>query len=182
LHTILLNAAKPYMHLRLSSRVVAVDPESMTLTLANGETVHADIVIGADGIHSMLREIVVGHPCPATPTGDAAYRAIIPTDVMLQDPDLRPLVENPEMTGWMGPGKHIMAYCIVGVAFFFIPIRHLITTTFQRSQKEYNMVMIHPDTSGGSEESWTAEVSAEEMRNDFAGWEPRYDPCYLHIL
>ena len=51
----------------------------------------------------------------AVATGDAAYRAVIPTEKMMGDPELRELVENPEMTGWMGPKKHIMAYCIVSV-------------------------------------------------------------------
>ena len=87
--------------------------ETVTSRLPSGEKLQAEVVIGADGVHSMLREVVVGHECPPTPTGDAAYRAIIPTDIMMKDPDLRPLVENPEMTGWMGPGRHIMAYCIV---------------------------------------------------------------------
>lgn len=154
LHSILLQAAKPYMTLRLNSRVITIDTERLVLTLGTGEQIQAEVVIGADGVHSMLREVVVGRECPPTPTGDAAYRAIIPVDKMLKDPDLRPLVENPEMTGWMGPGRHIMAYCI-------------------RGQKEYNMVMIHPDTSGTAEESWTAEVSTEKMRQDFEGWEPR---------
>lgn len=34
------------------------------------------------------------------------------------------------------------------------------------------MVLVHPDD--GSVESWTAEGSAEKMRADFAGWEPRF--------
>jgi salicylate hydroxylase len=56
---------------------------------------------------------VLGEPVKAVATGDAAYRAVIPTEKMMNDPELRALVENPEMTGWMGPNKHIMAYCIV---------------------------------------------------------------------
>jgi hypothetical protein len=35
-------------------------------------------------------------------------------------------------------------------------------------------VMIHPDPDDGSVESWTAEGSADKLRADFAGWEPRY--------
>jgi salicylate hydroxylase len=34
---------------------------------------------------------------------------------MISDPILKPLVDRGEMTGWMGPGKHIMAYCIVRI-------------------------------------------------------------------
>lgn len=90
-----------------------MDPSIPTLTLESGEVVHADLVIGADGVKSLTREYVVGGPDKPTPTGDAAYRAIIPTDLLLKDPDLRPLIETPEMVGWMGPGGHIMTYNIV---------------------------------------------------------------------
>lgn len=41
----------------------------------------------------------------------------------------------------------------------------------QRGKKEYNLVLLHPDN--GSVESWTAEGSADRMREDFADFEPR---------
>ncbi|KAG1767425.1 FAD/NAD(P)-binding domain-containing protein [Suillus occidentalis] len=126
--------------------------EHLLLLFESGEVVHADLVIGADGVKSTLRQYVVGGPDRARSTGDAAYRAIIPTEKLLQDPDLRPLVEKPEMVGWMGPHRHIMAYNI-------------------RAKREYNLVMIHPDD--GSEESWTAKGNTDKMRAEFAGWEPR---------
>ena len=108
-----------------------MDPSIPTLTLESGEVVHADLVIGADGVKSLTREYVVGGPDKPTPTGDAAYRAIIPADLLLKDPDLRPLVETPQMVGWMGPGRHIMAYNIVRypqrlfIIFTLSPISHL---------------------------------------------------------
>lgn len=73
----------------------------------------ADLILGCDGVKSLVRDLVVGEPTSAVATGDAAYRAIIPTSEMLKDPALKELVESPEMTGWMGPGRHIMGYCIV---------------------------------------------------------------------
>ena len=90
-----------------------MDPSVPTLTLESGEVVKADLVIGADGIKSLTREYVVGGPDKPTATGDAAYRAIIPAHLLLNDPDLRSLVENPEMVGWIGPNGHIMTYAIV---------------------------------------------------------------------
>lgn len=103
----------PRITIRTGARVVSLDPSTPTLTLESGEVVHADLVIGADGVKSLTREYVVGGPDKPTPTGDAAYRAIIPTELLLKDPDLRPLVETPEMVGWMGPRGHIMTYNIV---------------------------------------------------------------------
>ena len=90
------------------------------MTLSTGETISGDLIIGADGVKSVLREVVIGKPDRPEPTGDAAYRAIIPTEVMMEDPDLRPFVETPEMTAWMGPGRHLMAYCIVSVTALFL--------------------------------------------------------------
>ncbi|KAI5117861.1 hypothetical protein M0805_007704 [Coniferiporia weirii] len=155
-HQLLLDLAAPQSTLRLNSTVVSLDPYAQrpTVTLATGEVLAADLIVGADGVKSMVRDVVLGAPVKATATGDAAYRAIIPTEKMLADPELRPFVENPEMTAWMGPGRHVMAYCI-------------------RAKREFNLVLIHPDD--GSVESWTAEGSAEKMRADFADWEPRVE-------
>ena len=68
-----------------------------TLTLKSSGFGKAVLVIGADGVKSLTRECVVGGPDKPAPTGDATYRAIIPTDLLLNDPDLRPLVETPQM-------------------------------------------------------------------------------------
>lgn len=109
----LFKLASPYMTLFLNSRVVSLDPHLGEVTLESGKTFRADVILGADGVKSMIREVVIGRPDKPIPTGDAAYRAIIPTAEMSKDPDLKPLVDHPEMTGWIGPGRHIMGYCIV---------------------------------------------------------------------
>ncbi|TBU42614.1 FAD/NAD(P)-binding domain-containing protein [Dichomitus squalens] len=152
LHKLLFDLAAPFMTLRLQSTVVSVDPDAPSLTLASGEVVHGDLILGADGIKSTIQQVVLGHTNPADPTGDAVYRAIVPSHLLLNDPELKELIEVPEMTGWMGPQRHIMAYNI-------------------RGKKEYNVVLIHPDD--GSVESWTAEGSADKMRAEFADYEPR---------
>lgn len=114
-HRLLLDLAEPVSTLRLNSAVVQIDPSSPkpSITLSTGEVLSADLIVGADGVKSMCREVVLGAPVKATPTGDAAYRVTLPTSKMMDDPDLKDLVEKAEMTGWMGPGRHIMAYCIV---------------------------------------------------------------------
>ncbi|KAF7292753.1 FAD/NAD-P-binding domain-containing protein [Mycena indigotica] len=148
--------AAPYMTLFLNSRVVKVDADRCCVSLASGASFSADIILGADGVKSMVREVVVGRPDKPIPTGDAAYRAIIPTSVMLQDPELKPLVDCAEMTGWIGPGRHVMAYCL-------------------RNKKEYNLVMLHPDRGIQAGEAYDVPGSVEQMRADYAGWEPRVE-------
>ncbi|TFY64344.1 hypothetical protein EVG20_g5982, partial [Dentipellis fragilis] len=148
---------RPNVQLRLSAAVTTIQPDPAveggpSVTLKSGEVIHADLIIGADGVKSIVQGVVTGQQDAPRPTGDTAYRAIIPTDVMMRDPELKEFVETPEMTGWMAPGRHLMAYCI-------------------RGKKEYNLVLLHPDD--GSVESWTAEGSADKMRSDFADFEPR---------
>jgi hypothetical protein len=119
-HTLLLRLARaaPGVHIRLGAAVRDAQPDPTveggpSVTLASGEVIYADVIIAADGVKSTLQKIVTGRNDNPMPTGDAAYRATIPTDLMLRDPELRPFVETPEMTAWMAPGRHLMAYCIV---------------------------------------------------------------------
>ena len=161
---------------RLNSRVQRIDPfpsserNKVAVELKSGEVYEGDFIVGADGVHSLVRESVVGRLDLAQRTGDAAYRAVISTERMLslsyeldaleqqegtqkgEGAQIRQLIETPEMTTWMGPGRHIMAYCI-------------------RAKQEYNLVMLYPDD--GAEESYTAEGSIEKMIAEFENFEPR---------
>ena len=170
-------AAKPYMDLHLGQRVVALDASSAspTVLLSSGATLMADLVIGADGIKSCIRDFVAPAVGPPVPTGDAAYRFIVSVDDMRCDPDLRTLVDTPKVHCWMGPDRHVVAYCVVSLPInFACTNRGRALRTLQRSQKEYNVVMIHPDN--GSVESWTKEGDVEDMKKDFGDWEVRLVP------
>ena len=113
-----LAVAAPGVHIRLGASVCDVQPDPAvaggpSVTLRSGEVIYADLIVGADGVKSKLQKVVTGLDDQPTPTGDAAYRAIVPTDLMLQDPELRPLVDSAEGTIWMAPGRHLGGYCIV---------------------------------------------------------------------
>lgn len=72
--------------------VIAVeDPDVPSITLASGEIVEADVVIGADGIHSIASEAVLGYENEAvTPAHyNYCYRFLIPASVLEADPDTR---------------------------------------------------------------------------------------------
>ncbi|KAG2145434.1 uncharacterized protein EDB93DRAFT_1087020 [Suillus bovinus] len=150
-HRMLHETAEPYCNIRINSRVVSVDPSKPSVTLASGEVVYADLLIGADGVKSVTREYVVGGPDKPRATGDAAYRALIPAEKLLQDDELRPLMEKMESNIWMGPGGHIVGYTI-------------------SAKKEFNLVMMHPDDTEGGIESWTAEGNLDKMRETYKGW------------
>lgn len=75
--------------------------------LENGSRRKADLIVGADGIHSRCREILLGRPDPPVLTGDLAYRLLLDTKEMMKDPELRTFIENPQVNYWMGPDAHV---------------------------------------------------------------------------
>jgi 2-polyprenyl-6-methoxyphenol hydroxylase-like FAD-dependent oxidoreductase len=89
LQTILL-AALDQQVLRLGARCVGVaqDAQGVTVRLADGSTEHGDIVVGADGLHSRVRTVLVGDGPPRY-SGYTAWRGVVPLDRSLAD-RLRP--------------------------------------------------------------------------------------------
>lgn len=133
LHRLAVSA--PGVHIRLGATVCDVQPDPAvpggpSITLASGEVLHADLIVGADGVKSVLQKVVTGLDDQPTPTGDAAYRAIVPTDLMIQDPELRPLVESAEGTIWMAPGRHLGGYCIVSANVRLAFLQYLRTVRY----------------------------------------------------
>lgn len=146
--------ALPNVELRLKSTVTSATHNPASVTLENGSVIDADIVIAADGIKSTIRNhILGGSPSKPIPTGDAAYRVLLPRSVMENDPDLKDLISEPQATRWLGPSRHVIAYPV-------------------RKHELFNVVLLHPDRHG-VEESWTMRGSKEEMKKDYLGWDRR---------
>ncbi|THH07844.1 hypothetical protein EW145_g3105 [Phellinidium pouzarii] len=144
---------------RFNSPVSNIDPGGENtkpyVVLSNGEKIEGDVIIGADGIRSLTREVVTRSNDRPLDTGDVAFRSLIPTKFMLADPDLASLVTNHEVTVWLGPGRHIVAYCING-------------------KEQYHLALARLDEVAlKSTESWVVEASPDTMREGFDGWEIR---------
>jgi salicylate hydroxylase len=79
--------------LRLDARVVAADAARGVVELEDGEVLCGDLVVGADGLHSTVRGVVLeeggGHR--ATPSGLSAFRFLIPTAMLEGNPHFREL-------------------------------------------------------------------------------------------
>ncbi|KAG1873092.1 hypothetical protein F4604DRAFT_1925582 [Suillus subluteus] len=159
-HRLLYEATEPYCNIRVNSRVVSVDPSKPSVTLASGEVVSADLIIGADGVKSVTREYVVGGPDKPRATGDAAYRALIPAEKLLEDDELRPVDGENGIEYMDGPRRshRRLYYCK--------PDR----SANMRAKKEFNLVMMHPDDAEEGVESWTAEGNVDKMREFYKGW------------
>jgi salicylate hydroxylase len=115
LHKLLYDLVAPHVIIRLGSTVVECDPDAVSpsVTLESGETIGADLIVGADGIKSYIQQVVLEEPNKLELTGDAVYRMTVPTSLMMQDPELREFVERPQMTAWIGPWRCLVAYPVV---------------------------------------------------------------------
>lgn len=91
--------------IRLGSAVASFsqDDEGVTLHLADGSTKSGDVLIGADGIHSRIRQGLFGQDAP-TFSGLVAWRGVIPMET------LSPHLARPVGTNWVGPGRHVVHY------------------------------------------------------------------------
>jgi salicylate hydroxylase len=115
------------------------------LKFANGMTAEADVVIGADGIQSVLQKYVVQPSLPEY-SGSRAYRGLLPSAKL---PEWR---KEAHQT-WMGDGKHFMVYPV-------------------RSGELLNYVGFVP-TTDETVESWSAIGDRDELAASFEGWDPR---------
>ena len=122
------------------------DANGVELHFSNGEIARGDLLIGADGLKSVIRQQIAG-TMPATYTGDAAWRITLPAARVP-----RGLVDE-VMSVWMGPGGHFIAYYIRanGALLNFVGL---------------------VETDDVSEESWTAKFPWKNFKRDFVGWHP----------
>ena len=148
----LLKEALPSDALQLDRRCVSVtqDGGHATLTFArkSGEEVRvaADAVVGADGIHSFIRDAVAPQ-APATFSGSCAFRCLVPKEYAPA------MALRPVQSLWLGPGRHFVHYPISG-------------------GRLVNVVAIVPAGEWRTE-SWTAEGSVEDLAREFDGWDAR---------
>lgn len=124
-----------------------VRDEGPVLHFTDGEKAQCDIVIGADGIHSVVRRALTGGPSPATYSGLCAFRALVPAG---QAPAW---ARRNAQTLWIGPGHHLVHYPVSGGRFV-------------------NLVAFAP-AGDYSVESWSATGTVEEFLAEFEGWDRR---------
>ena len=131
----------------LSARVTALDESAggVALRVEGAPDVHAELVIGADGIRSVVRRAIIGDDAPVF-TGQVAWRCTVPTARIA--PELRTDVVS---TVWCGPKNHAVTYYLrAGTLLNFVGC-------VERPWEE---------------ESWTARRPWAELDDDYRGWHP----------
>jgi salicylate hydroxylase len=118
------------------------DADRAVVTFASGATATADVVIGADGIHSVLQGLVVAAAEPVF-SGVVAYRGLVPRmDAFPAD----------AMRMWVGEGKHFLVFPV-------------------RAGQLLNYVGFVPSATS-VRESWSASGDPAALAAHFAGWDP----------
>ena len=144
LHRLLADGVTPGC-LKLGRRLVGFDSagHGVELRFADGSSATADVVVGADGIHSVVRRELLGAESPRF-SGNSAWRGMVPAERVT---DLQLPVAS---TVVMGPGRHFVYY-------------------FVSAGRYVNWVGIAPSETW-TLESWTAPGRLEDALGDFAGW------------
>ncbi|RRO16126.1 FAD-dependent monooxygenase [Saccharopolyspora rhizosphaerae] len=134
--------------LRLDHRLVdlSAKAEGYELVFAHGATAHADLVVGADGVHSAVRRWVTEDD-PAVYSGTSGFRGLVPVGSIPSVPDPGAL------QFWMGPGAHLLHY----------PIG-------DGSLVNFLAVVDEPAQWPGS--SWVQDISPDQLCAPFDGWHP----------
>jgi salicylate hydroxylase len=131
----------------LGARCTGLDQDTSGVSLAfeGGWRARADLAIGADGVHSVVRRNLFGPDRPRF-SGVVAWRGVIPAERL--DPQLM----APQSVTWIGPGGHVVHY----------PLR--------RGELMNFVSVVERDD--WRVESWSTPGSLEECHADYAGWHP----------
>ncbi|OJJ05249.1 hypothetical protein ASPVEDRAFT_137308 [Aspergillus versicolor CBS 583.65] len=157
LHGVLLSRAIELgADIQTSSEVVDItfddDKSIATVLVKNQQPQEADLVIGADGINSRCREILLGRREPPHRTGDMAYRILLDGEDVRKDPELVRYLDEKAVNYWYGPGAHAVTYAL-------------------RDGSQLNLVLLVPDNMPEEGPS-TLQGYVDEMQGLFKEWDP----------
>ena len=140
-----LASAVPEEFIKLSHKLVGLEQagDDIHLTFANGATALADAVVGADGVHSVVRDILFGTSA-VNFTGRIAYRTTYPAALLKG-------YKIDDCTKWWGEDRHIVIYYVK-------PDRSEVYLVTSQPEAEFRI------------ESWSAKGDVKELRKAFAGF------------
>ncbi len=143
-----LASAVPAENIHLGKKLVGLDQKAGQVTLAFGDGTRAtaDAVIGADGVHSLVRDIIIGPDAPLH-KGRIAYRAVFPAALM-GGKDI-----GRSRTKWWGTDRHIVIYY-----------------TTRAGSEIYFVTSVPEPAEWLTQESWSAKGDVNELRRAYDGF------------
>ncbi|RFU32337.1 hypothetical protein B7463_g3975, partial [Scytalidium lignicola] len=153
----LLAAAKMNNNVQIltGNKVVEYDLQRPAVKTEEGTWYPADLIVSAEGIKSSIRDTINGTPIEPVDTGDVAYRILVPSKPLLEDPETRHLVENPWAVHWLGPEGHAVGYPL-------------------RNGELYNIIIdiTHATDCGQSvgKDEWKRQIDNSELVERFKDW------------
>ncbi|WP_435198284.1 FAD-dependent monooxygenase [Janibacter sp. GS2] len=145
----------PVVEVITNAEVTDIDQSDVrrpVVTTADGRRVEGDVVVGADGIRSAVRDAIGGEDTLVF-SGEMAYRVLVPGDKIRADPATRWLVDRFQSTIWYGPDRHLVHYMLRGGDLL-------------------NIVAIVPADEGIAD-SWARAATVEEMLEEYKDWDDR---------
>jgi salicylate hydroxylase len=139
--------AVPQKDVRLNAKCVGVrnTGKSAVISFADGTEAESDVVVGADGIHSVVRESLYGPESPRF-TGVVCWRGVVPVEVMPEG------MVSPDMGAWFGPHSTLVTYYV-------------------RRGELINWAALY-DAHDWREESWKTEGDPAEVMQTYKDWHP----------
>lgn len=155
---VLMETAKEHgVDVRLGVGVERVDEAEAQVTLATGETLKADLIVGADGINSTTRKFVLpGQEFPLSSSINA-YRFSIPEDIVRADEKVAHVMETHDL--WFGPDRLVVAGPLRGY---------------------YSATLPHPGIHGTAG-AWNKPGDLAEMRKLYEGFNPVVRRLLEHV-
>ncbi|KAI8649042.1 FAD/NAD(P)-binding domain-containing protein [Fusarium keratoplasticum] len=135
----------------LGAKVYQVDLERMAVHVEDGRTFEGDLIVAADGIRSDAGTSVFGR-LPTVKTGFSAYRCMVPSKRLRDDPDTAPLLKCAKVLMIVHPERRIVIYPC-------------------SSWDTMNFVCIFPD-GRDRRQQWNKGASTEEMVETFGDFHP----------
>ncbi|KAM0472430.1 hypothetical protein ACHAP7_008583 [Fusarium lateritium] len=145
-------------NLHLGKTVQSVDCEANIIIFQDGTREHKDVIIAADGIHSVIAPCVLGSDIPAASVNECAYRFLIPAAKLLENPATAALFREDKTTFHVAStaDRRLVWYPYV-----------------DRSGQIQNFVGLHPAKAGReTEEDWHAQGNKNDLIDTFSDFHP----------
>ncbi len=139
-----MNEAKIEIHLSETVESIEITASGASVATSNARLVEADVLIGADGIHSVVREALFDDESPRF-TGHVAWRGLIDAENIGIDVPKK-------VVAWWGPQRHFVHY-------------------FVRGGRLINCVAVVEQKAWQSE-SWVERGDAQTLIDEFRAWHP----------